>query len=285
MGYGWYDKKRRRDIYFDELHKSLDKEEQKFWIKHLKAIENGVVRYGRFEAYLEKLRWMAQLLIGKTNINRLLSCITTEEQTMVYDEYIAKRKGLANFFKIIFHPSIYKNRGLREEAMQHSSNDTGTIFYQKFRHFCTSTLLSENYFFQFFLAGECSNNESYPDYLREKNRLILNEYASNILWKNISLQGELASNNPGYYNKIHLSNIGDWLTNTEFAVILDIICRQCTGSEKMVYRYLQKNHFLTDELCHGRFLIDSVDIKSSDRFPFYELLTIMPNGRIQDNTD
>lgn len=284
LGYGWYDSKRRREIYLDEINKLLSKDEQRFWIKNLIAIEEGVVHKGKFEIYLKNLRWMFQMLIGKTNLNRLLACMTLEEQTMVFEEHIDRRKGLSTFFKIAFHPSVYKNRGLREEAMLHSSKDTGIYFFNKFKDFCTKTLVSENYFFQFFLTGSCNNNDAYPDYLREKNRLLLDEHADNIHWKNISLQGELAANNPGYYNKIHLSNIGDWLSSQEFKVIMDIVCRQCIGDERMVYRYLQKNHFISLDLCDGKFNVQAVDLRNTDRFPFYELLTISSHGRNKNDS-
>jgi hypothetical protein len=198
---------------------------------------------------------------------------------MVFEEHIEKRIGLSSFFKIAFHPTIYKNRGLREEAMLHSSNDSGLFFFYKFKDFCTKSLISENYFFQFFLLGACTNNESYPEFLREKNRILLENNFKNINWKNISLQGELAANNPGYYNKIHLSNIGDWLSDNEFLVILDILCKQCVGNEIMVYRYLQKNHFKSIKICDGKFKVEAVDLSKCDRFPFYELLTIKEYGR------
>ena len=62
---------------------------------------------------------------------------------------------LLDIFAIAFHPSVYKKRGLQEQALLHADGDTGLRFFQKFGGFCAATPARQNYFLQYFLTGKC----------------------------------------------------------------------------------------------------------------------------------
>ena len=142
LGYALADRRWRRNIYLDLIHAKLPGDDQVFWMRNQKAIEQGVINFGRFELHIKRVRAMIRLIIGKGNIEKLFSCTTLTEQENVFDKYIAKRKAIQLLFRIAFHPAIYRNRGLNSQALIHAEANTGVIFYNKFRRFCTSTPIS-----------------------------------------------------------------------------------------------------------------------------------------------
>ncbi len=275
LGYLILEEKKRNELYHKVIRTNLSGEDSSFWDKNIHFIEKGIVGAGRFEQYLKKMRFVARLIIGNKNIHRLIACSSLAEQNSVFRNQIAPRKSLQLLFKIAFHPAIYKKRGLQEQALQHAGSNTGERFFSKFQDFCTSNLAAKNYFLQYFLAGSCIKKESLPEYLQpeNKNRLIGN--LNKIELECTSFQNAHCGKGKGYYNKIHLSNLGDWLTGEQFEELLSQIKDYCSPGTRICYRYLQKNHF--PENGTNEFLIDkeiSGMAEKKDRFPFYNILQI-----------
>lgn len=278
LGYAPLESHTRHQIYFERIHPSLTKKDQDFWLQHLKAIEKGVINSGRFEEYIKGLRKILFIIIGKKNLLQLLACSETSEQQSIFDKQIAGRKAVKYLFRIAFHPAIYKNRGLSSQGLIHAHANTGDLFFNKFRNFCTATPAKRNYFLQYFLLGECTSAEAFPEYLQEQSRRILIANRHNLIFRQATLQDELAAHPAGTFNKIHLSNIGDWMSKQEFYFFVDLLRKTCTDKIKLCYRFLQKNHFEHSCLGNEWFDITPVNIEMTDRFPFYNVLSIQGHG-------
>lgn len=273
LGYGGLEPEVRKDLFLKCIHPFLPEIDAAFWMKNLPLIEAGVVNRGRFEIFLGRLRGVVQWLVGKKNLLELLACKTVEEQGSIFDERIGSRKLLRWVFKLAFHPKVYKNRGISGQGLMHMQSNTGEIFFKKFRNFCTSTASCKNYFLHYFLVGECTGLEAFPEFLQDKYRSRLIEFEQNLVFKNSSVENELAAHPPGTFNKIHLSNIGDWMTKEDFDGLLETVCTRCRSGSALLYRYLQKNHFENERICNGRFSVRPA-MADYDRFPFYNLLSI-----------
>lgn len=278
LGYAHSDTKSRREIYFAKIHPYLIKEDQDFWVNHLSAIDNGVVNFGRFEGFIKRLRKIIILIIGKKNLLELVSSNDLMEQQAIFDIRIGGRRAVKYLFRIAFHPAIYKKRGLSSKALMHARSNTGELFFNKFRNFCTATPAKINYFLQYFLLGACTSNKAFPEYLQKNSRKILTNYRNNLNFKQTTLQEEVIASKAGCFNKIHLSNIGDWMTEEEFYIFIDLLHKTGTDKIKLCYRFLQKNHFENSILQDGRFGITPVNCEKTDRFPFYNILSIQGHG-------
>ncbi len=283
LGYSKMKRKTRSTLFDEKIKPHLRAEEIPFWVQNRRSIENGVVNSGKFEKYIGKMRFFARLLIGKNNLESLISCKSLEEQNQIFKTRIATRKSLQGLFKIAFHPKVYKKRGLQEQALIHASENTGQRFYSRFENFCTGSLASANYFLQYFLSGKCIMEDSYPDYLQpqNKNRLIAN--LEQLELKTLSFQEAIQEKGKEYFNKIHFSNLGDWMDSKSFAESLELIRIYCTRGTEISYRYLQKDHL--PETNTSGFIIDQTvneTIGKKDRFPFYTIyrLTIQ-----EENSD
>lgn len=118
LGYLPMDNQERKNLYI-QLQKNLSQEEHNFWSQHSKVIENGAIKAGRFEQYIASFRSVALLILKKSKLKQLLSCEGIKEQQSYFDSEVSTflLKGL---FKIIFHPGIYKKRGIHENRKRHS---------------------------------------------------------------------------------------------------------------------------------------------------------------------
>ena len=278
LGYSRGEGKQRIRIYQDIIRPFLHEGDQAFWDEHLRYISAGVVNTGRFELYLRRPRRLAQWVIGKKNLDRLMNCETKKEQEEVFDRYIARRRLLKWVFAIAFHPRLYRKRGLRSEALRHAGKNTGEKFFDRFRSFCTATPANRNYFFQYFLLGECMVPECIPEYLQPRHHAALLKTGRRIRWKCAGLREELAAEPAGTYSRIHLSNIGDWMEEADFRKLIGQLERSCDGGTRLCYRFLQKNHLEARDLCGPAWEIHSVPVEHSDRFPFYSVLTMEYHG-------
>lgn len=275
LGYATLHKKKRTEIYQQLIRPKLSSEDALFWDLNIRFIEKGIINAGRFEQYIRKMRFVANLIIGRNNLHKLIECKTLDEQINVFNTNIATRKSLRLLFKIAFHPSVYKKRGLQEQALIHAGKTTGERFYSRFRDFCTSGLASHNYFLQYFLTGSCIKNEAFPEYLQPENKSRLISNLERFELETISIQNAIREKGEGYYNRFHLSNIGDWLSDEQFLELKALLKAKCISDTRICYRFLQKNHFsgLTDDV----FKIDqsfSELVMNNDRFPFYTILAI-----------
>jgi S-adenosylmethionine:diacylglycerol 3-amino-3-carboxypropyl transferase len=278
LGYAALESKTRREIYFERIHPSLTKKDQDFWLQHFEAIEKGVINSGRFEGYIKRLRKILFIIIGKKNLLQLTACSDTAGQQSVFDKQVAGRKAVKYLFRIAFHPAIYKNRGLSSQGLMHARANTGELFFNKFRNFCTATPAGKNYFLQYFLLGECISEQAFPEYLRENSRRIILANRHNLTFRQATLQDELSAHPAGTFNKIHLSNIGDWMSKQEFYFFVDLLHNTCTHKIKLCYRFLQKNHFEHNYPGNEWYDITPVNIEMTDRFPFYNVLSIQGHG-------
>lgn len=279
LGYAALDEKKRIDLYREIIMPQLSEKEILFWNKQIHFIAMGIVNAGRFEQYMRKMRFIAKFIVGKNNINQLIDCQSTEDQKKVFYELIAPRKSLQLLFKVAFHPMVYKKRGLQEQALIHAGKTTGDRFFSKFEDFCTSTLAAENYFLQYFLAGTCSKEESFPEYLQPVNRIRLINNLKYFELTSNSLQDALREKEKGHYNKVHASNIGDWLSDADFAELLNLFKTYCNAGTKICYRYLQKNHL--QKATTIPYSIDTTlsrEVEKLDRFPFYNILSVTLQG-------
>jgi S-adenosylmethionine:diacylglycerol 3-amino-3-carboxypropyl transferase len=274
LGYAKADKLTRVEWYHSVIRPQLSASDATFWDENLSSIANGIVNAGRFEQYIKKMRFVATLFVGKKNLRHLISFKDIEEQQKFFQKHIASRKSLQWLFRIAFHPLIYRKHGLQEQALIHAHKNVGERFFKKFRNFCTSGLASKNYFLQYFLLGNC-NSESFPEYLQPENKARLMGNLSRFRLSVRSVQEELSASKDTDYNKLHISNMGDWLTEEQFLELLTLIKSNCKSETKICHRHLQKNHFLT--ITDYAFSIGETNtdlVEEQDRFPFYGILSI-----------
>ena len=284
LGYMHMDQAERK-MQFARLQKNLSPEECHFWNKYPTVIEKGAVKAGRFEQYITRFRPIAQLILGKRKLHRLLACDNVDEQQVFFDRELSSvlLKGL---FKIIFHPRIYKNRGIHEKGLSNQGEiDMAAFFYGRLRHFCTATPCRLNYFFQYTFFNQVLYAEALPGFLQPEGQEKLRERQHQLYFRQHSFSECLHVYPPHYFNKFHLSNIGDWMSPNEFQEVLRLIHQKAAPESLLSARYIHFHQPIPNDL--QRFFTEqpgkAEDLIQTDRYPFYSLVSIRHAGlRIND---
>jgi len=273
LGFMDTDPENRKKL-FKKVSERMEQDEKHFWQENMFAIESGPIRVARFEKYIAKFNFIGLLLLGKKNLLRLFEFVTIEDQQDFFDRYLS-RFLLKKIFKIVFHPKIYKKRGMASEALQHSGQrNIADFFYSRFRDFCSSTLARKNYYLQFTFFNKVLFPEALPEYLTEAGMTQIRKNYGRIIWRLVSYNEALAQSQKTTFNKFHLSNIGDWMSREQYADLLSLIKEKADPSSKILARYIHLNHEIPAALKKYYKLNEKLGeaLIKKDRYPFYSLV-------------
>lgn len=269
-----------RMLTFNALLPHLDAEGRTFWEEHPDVFKKGPIHAARFEQYIAKFNGVALFLVGgRKKMIRLCQLNSSELQEAYFDEQL--RTGLLKIiFRIVFHPRLYKNRGMDNEGLKHSGErNIADFFFSRFRSFCTSTPARKNYYLQMSFFNRILFHEALPEYLQEDGIQKIKKRRHHLSFKYISLNDQLESNPRGTYNKFALSNIGDWLSGEEYQDLLQLIVNKAGQRGRIFLRYIHFAHPLSGEL-KNKIIEDNElgrKLEARDRYPFYSLLPMSIN--------
>lgn len=275
LGYMRMEESKREQIFREELSQFLPDVDRNFWIKNPDAVIKGPVNSGRFEKYMQKVTVIGRLIAGKKNLYSLFDCDSIEQQKEVFDKKI---NGLVvnGLFRVAFHPRIYKNRGIDPAGLTHSgARNIGEFFFQRFRNFCSNTLSRKNYLLQYTFFNEVLFPEALPEYLQPACYEKFATNSINIEYTESSVEKILHDGESGKFNKIHLSNIGDWMSEESMADIFGLIRDRTTPGARAVMRYIHLNHKIPGTVpeLEADYSLGN-DLVLKDRYPFYSVVPI-----------
>lgn len=261
--------------WFELLVPSLPENESVFWKENYEIFRKGPIHLGRYETYIARFAPLGRRLLGgRKKLQGLFECEGIEEQKTYFDEKL--RSGqLKKLFKLIFHPRIYKNRGISEQGLQHMGTENiGYTFYNKFRDFCTATPVRNNWILQFVLFDRVIFKDALPSYLSQTGREQLKEESGRLRFFKKSYTEILEQSESGYYNKFALSNVSDWLSVEEFTELLHIIADKSGNNAAGLIRYIYTAEVGEPDLKEilGFDPVQGEELLKQDRFPFYKLI-------------
>jgi S-adenosylmethionine:diacylglycerol 3-amino-3-carboxypropyl transferase len=276
LGYMNMEENRRERIFIDEIVPYLLENDRQYWKENIEAVKGGVINSGRFEKYMLKVTGIGRLIVGKKNLSSLFECDSVEEQKEVFDKKI-NGPIVKGIFRTAFHPWLYKNRGIDPAGLTHSgARNIGEFFFQRFRNFCCNTLSRKNYFLQYTFFNRILFKEALPEFLQPVFHERFTENFKNIEYEEKSIEKILEASEPGNFNKIHISNVGDWMSKESMAALFSMIRDKTLPGDRIVMRYIHLNHRIPDnvpelaaEYSRGEELI------LNDRYPFYSVVPII----------
>lgn len=262
--------------FYTQVAGLLNEDEKKFWDTNINTIQEGIINAARFEKYIKKFNGIALSIIGKKKLLQLFECNSIEDQKEYFDKNIQTRvlKGL---FRIIFHPKIYKKRGIASQGFKNSGErNIAEFFFNRFRDFCCSTPARRNYFLQYTFFNEILFQEALPEFLSEKGILNIRKNHDALKTQTDSILNVLKACSEREFNKFHISNISDWTEKDEFVDTLRLIHKKSDLNSKISSRYIHCMHSIPEDLykkIRPDFLLGDELIKS-DRYPFYNIVPL-----------
>ena len=270
-----------RVAWFKKIDPELTKAERNFWKEHPSILILGPVNLGKYETYMRKFSPFGRLLLGgKKRLEGLFETTSVEEQKNYFDDVL--RAGLLkNLFKVMFHPKLYKQRGISEQGLIHwQDQQLGLKFYHQFRDFCTNTPVRKNWMLQFVLFNRVLFEESLPSYLQQDDKIQFREMARRTRFLEQSITTIIEESDSGYYNKFALSNVSDWLSAEDFTALLQLIVQKSGPNARGLIRYIHSAGVTNPQLPHllGFDAEAGQKLLSKDRFPFYKLIPFSFRG-------
>jgi S-adenosylmethionine:diacylglycerol 3-amino-3-carboxypropyl transferase len=266
---------------FSLLSRFLSGPERTFWGSQPAVWEKGPVLSARFEKYLSRFNGIGIRLLGRKNLMGLFECDDVPSQRDHFDRHLNSHL-LKRVFQLAFHPKIYKKRGMDAQGMVHEGQrNIAEFFFSRFRNFCTSTLARSNYFLQFALFNRLLFPEALPEYLTKDGNRRLRKRAGRLSFRLLSITEAILSTPPGYYQAFALSNVGDWMTQDEFARLLELMGERSARPGRALVRYIHLAHPIPGRVA-GTISCDErlgEELESVDRYPFYGLRPMRIAGR------
>lgn len=267
---------RREQIFKNEVLPFLLENDRQYWKENIEAVKGGVINSGRFEKFMLKVTGIGRFIVGEKNLSSLFECDSIEEQKEVFDKKI-NGPIVKGIFRTAFHPWIYKNRGIDPAGLTHSgSRNIGEFFFQRFRNFCCNTMSRKNYFLQYTFFNRILFKEALPEFLQPSFHERFTRNLKNIEYEEKSIEKILEASKHGTFNKIHISNVGDWMSKESMAYLFMLIRDKTLPGDRIVMRYIHLNHRIPEnipeliaEYRHGEELIQN------DRYPFYSVVPII----------
>lgn len=265
---------RRR--HFERLADALPAASRAFWRGHTEELGGGVIWAGRYERYVRRLVSLLNLVLRR-RIEGLFECTSLAQQ----EAYFGRRFDTALFravFELAFHPRVYARRGMDPRSLQHRARaqpSLGQQYFGRFRALCTRTPVQQNYLLQLHLLGRVLNEEAVPAYLSAQGFIRARERLDALELQQTDLVTHLRQTAPGTYDRLHLSNLPDWMDQQGFEAVMRLIAEKVACPGRAVWRFIHVDrpvpHGLRDRIAVDREL--GQRLLQDDRFPFY---TIVP---------
>ena len=276
LGYMKMHANERERIFNNDIMPGLSEEDREFWKQNIDVVKIGVINSARFEKYIQKVADAGKFLVGKQNLYRLFECDSIEEQKNIFDSKI-NGMLLRGIFRIAFHPWVYKNRGIDPAGLTHSgARNIGEFFFNRFRNFCCNTISRKNYYLQYTFFNGILFPEALPEFLQPSSHVRLLRNIGNIEYSVSSIEKVLETSEPGKFNKVHISNIGDWQSVEKMNELFRLIHDRTFPGARAVMRYIHLNHHVPPTLpdLEADYTLGRT-LELYDRYPFYSVVPII----------
>ena len=225
----------RRRLY-GLLRFSLSDQARGYWDLHTEEVDRGIIHCGKFERYFSIFRQhVLPLLHGKETVRKLLAAAALEEQRTFYDEVWNSRRWQW-LFRLFFGEFLLGRLGRDPSFFQYVTlNNVAEELLTRTRRALTEVLIQDNFFIEYILTGEYLRLETASPYLRETNFQCLKQSAAKMRLFTGRLEEYLATLQPGAASKFNLSDIFEYMSDSDFELTLQNILRISRKDARMAF--------------------------------------------------
>ena len=276
LGYMEMKGKTREEYFMEVIDPNIKEDDSNFWKANMNVIRRGVINSGKFERFLHMISDFLYITKGRKNLYRLLECVSLDEQQEIFNREI-KGPVVKGLFSFAFHPLVYKNLGIATAALTHfGARNIGQFFYQRFRDFCCNTPAKKNYFLQYSLFKRILFAEALPEFLQPVFHDRVSVNIPRISYLISPLDKVLRTSEAGRFNKIHLSNISDWLPVDKMNELFRLINDKTLPGARAVMRYVYRDHPIPDSVPDLEADYDAGrKLEYTDRNPFFSIVPLI----------
>lgn len=209
---------------------------REYWDREWKMIDRGVIHQGKFERYFRIFRrTLLPLIHGRKTVNRLLDLSDPGEQRKFYRTVWNNRRWRL-LFSLFFSRLLLGRLGREHATFRHvdRSDIAGELLRRTFRGF-TAIPVRGNYFLEYILTGAYRNPARSHPYINEENFNELKRTVDRVRLVQGDLTSYLESVEPGSISKFNLSDIFEYMSQSEYDACLRGILRAGRAKGRMAY--------------------------------------------------
>jgi S-adenosylmethionine-diacylglycerol 3-amino-3-carboxypropyl transferase len=267
----------RRREWLEAVLPELAAAPRQFWHEHPRVVEQGAIWQGRYERYLRLLFALARPVLPRRSLEALFAQPTLEAQRAHFERAIGGR-ALRAVFRVAFDPRVFARGGMdpRSLRFRRSPLPLGEQYFARFRAFCTDHPARENPFLQLTLLGRLLGPDAAPTCLSAAGFAAVRARRAALAPRHEEVRACLEREPPGSFEKVHLSNLADWLSAPEFEALLRTLSRRIARPGRAVWRWLHVARAVPNDL-RGALRAEpelGEQLAASDRFPFYGVMPV-----------
>lgn len=219
----------RKDTYL-QLRADLSSSAAQFWDAHPNAIKDGIIHAGKFERYLRLfgtkiLPWIH----SKEKRESLLTNRTLSEQTRFYNEQWDTWLWKA-FFRVFFSKTLMGMLGRDPAFFEHVEGTVAERIMTRTRHAMTQLPTYNNPYLVYVLTGNY-DPQALPRYLRPEYK----DTITSNLHKIKLFQGAIQDADSGCFDGYNLSDIFEYMNETEFAACYGALVKRANPGARLAY--------------------------------------------------
>lgn len=221
---------------YNVLRPALDDLALCFWDHHSRALSGGVIHYGKFEQYFSVFRkFILPLIHSRGKINRYLELKTVPEQQTFFEREW-NTCGWRAIFRIFFSKMILGNLGRDPTCFKYVEiKNIAEELMIRARHGLTEIPVKDNYFLMYILKGSFPDLNILPPYLQERNFKILKQNVHRVHLIHAPLEEYLQHLGPGSISKFNLSDIFEYMPDSQVEKNLELILRAGRNKAKVAF--------------------------------------------------
>ena len=234
---------------FDSLASDLTMEARAYWMSKGDAVQQGVVRTGRYESFIGKFVRFLSVVQGKGRIENFFRCASIEDQG-AYFEKVWNTFQWRLLFKLAFNKRMLARRGLTADYFKFDdgSSSFAESFFRRSRHAMCDIPIATNYFLAQYLRGRYWSGDAVPDYLRKQNLAIVRERLDRIEVITCDAQGWFGKQADSSIDAFSLSNICELMSPDEAGRLFTEVARTARAGARICFRNLIVPRGVPEEL-------------------------------------
>jgi S-adenosylmethionine-diacylglycerol 3-amino-3-carboxypropyl transferase len=223
---------------YASLRSGLTPDARRYWDDRGHAIETGVLRAGVSERFISAVVTALILAVHpRARVDRLLACRTLAQQRTLFEREWSTTRWRA-LFAMLCNRLVLRNT-YPPQFFAHVENPSFALHFRRLaEHAITELPVSNNYFLHQMLDGRypVDQPDGVPPYLSERGAAEVMSARDRLQLVDGGMTSYLRTRPPRSVHAFALSNICEWMTQSEVDALFLEVLRTAAPDARLVYR-------------------------------------------------
>ena len=259
------------DLY-SAIKSELPVEVREYWDRNHAILESGLIAAGRLEGYFKLLSTsLVQKVCPPEALREFFKSDDLDSQEAFFEQYFTHPE-FVQVFKEFTSRKMIASEGRDEVQFRFVDiPDVGQHFYDRFQYVCTKLPARGNFYLEYLMSAAYHDLEVGPPYLRAANYERMRSLLPRLEIVTDGIGEVVASRPQDYFTKANLSDLFEYLSESETENLLGMLADGMKAGGKIAYWNLLVPRHRPESLAHklARDPEGSTSLWQQDRALFY----------------